>query len=158
MAITFTQSQLSENRKPSSFPFITSAAPLAPCAPIAIRVITGAPEEKIVEILDRECPNWRRRGTPVYASLKCFEELGFKHEKITLGKQSRKRVDRVSFSEVEFALRYRTGTYFVCTVNHAYVMHNQHVIDCLGKRNTRRITNAYRIEKDEECLSTEKVG
>lgn len=158
MSITFTSEEISLGCKSSSFPVIVSAAPRAPCAPIAIRNITRAPEETIVRMLDELDDKWRRNGTRTAHAVMVMKSLGFRTERIQLGRMSSKRMDRVSFSEVEFALRYQTGTYYVCTVNHAYVIHNQFVIDCVGKRNTRRITDAYRIERNDECLLTETAG
>nr|CAI3971184.1 hypothetical protein ORM20_00135 [Ochrobactrum phage ORM_20] len=158
MSISFTPEEIARGCQSRSFPLITSVAPTAPCAAIAIQVITKEPEEKIIDLLDKYDPKWRRNGTRVCDAIRVIKDLGFKAEPIKMGKMSSKRVDRNSFSEVEFALRYRTGTYYVCTVNHAYVIHNQYVIDCVGKRNTRRLTHAYRIERNDECLLTETAG
>ena len=158
MSITFTPEEIRKGSKSSSFPLIHSVAPKAPCAAVAIVNITKASEEDVIRLLDKYQSDWRRTGTYVHTAMRVFRDLGFKYERISIGKQSRKKIDRMTFSEVEFCLRYRTGTYYVCTFRHAYVIHNQYVIDCIGKTNQRRVDTALRIEKDEECLSMAKAG
>ncbi|QIW87689.1 hypothetical protein Ab1vBOLIVR5_gp41c [Agrobacterium phage OLIVR5] len=134
----FLSKSYSEISNYSSYPLILKVAPGAPCAPIAIRILTGLPEEDIISKLDRLDPTWRKDGVCDHHALQVIKSAGLGFYSLT----------PKLMSEANFRMMHPRGDFYISTYGHAYVISDSVTYDPYGPRGRRRVHTAYRIERN----------
>lgn len=140
--------QIEELLKYENYNFIRKSSPNAPCAAIALKAVSGIQEQEAVDLIDRLCASWRTNGTPRSVTEEALNRLGLKAVDVNVNSSSHRTTirDRLSMSEINFRLRYRTGTYLCFVYSHVFAVVDGVTIDFFGNSNKRRITEAWRIE------------